>query len=137
MVCTGASVLRRVTVGGLAEYLGLTVANLTTRTPHVDRLADFEGNGVYYAATPLEAAVCAHAPAVVVGGGNSAGQAAMFLADDDCSVALVIRSGDLSKVSFSPIWSSPTPTSMRAGQVLVVARSRSRRVGLDCSRLAI
>ena len=63
----------------------------------VDRLADFEGTGVYYAATPLEAAVCAHAPVVVVGGGNSAGQAAMFLADNDCSVALVIRGGDLGK----------------------------------------
>src|SRR6266851_3062569 len=44
------------------------------------RLADFEGNGVYYAATEMEARLCAGSPVVVAGGGNSAGQAALFLA---------------------------------------------------------
>jgi thioredoxin reductase (NADPH) len=75
----------------------IVATGATYRRLPVDRLADFEGNGVYYAATPLEVAVCAGAPVVVVGGGNSAGQAAMFLADNDCSVALVIRSADLGK----------------------------------------
>jgi thioredoxin reductase (NADPH) len=63
----------------------------------VDRLEDFEGNGVYYAATELEARLCARSPVVVVGGGNSAGQAAMFLADSGSTVALVIRGSDLGK----------------------------------------
>jgi thioredoxin reductase (NADPH) len=63
----------------------------------VDRLEQFEGNGVYYAATPLEAGLCSGAPVVVVGGGNSAGQAAMFLAQSGCSVGLIIRGGDLGK----------------------------------------
>jgi thioredoxin reductase (NADPH) len=63
----------------------------------VDRLEQFEGNGVYYAATPLEAGLCAGAPVVVVGGGNSAGQAAMFLAESGSSVALIIRGSDLGK----------------------------------------
>jgi thioredoxin reductase (NADPH) len=63
----------------------------------VDRLEQFEGNGVYYAATPLEAGLCAGAPVVVVGGGNSAGQAAMFLAESGSAVALIIRGSDLGK----------------------------------------
>src|SRR5262249_32662442 len=60
-----------------------------------DRLADFESTSVYYAATDLEARQCAGGPAVVVGGGNSAGQAAVFLADQGSQVTVVIRSKDL------------------------------------------
>ena len=59
------------------------------------RLADFEGNGVYYAATQMEARLCAGSPVVVAGGGNSAGQAAMFLAASGSSVTIVIRGHDL------------------------------------------
>jgi len=59
------------------------------------RLADFEGNGVYYAATELEARLCAGSPVVVAGGGNSAGQAALFLAEAGCPVTVVIRGHDL------------------------------------------
>ena len=47
--------------------------------------------GVYYAATELEARMCVGAPIVVVGGGNSAGQAAMFLAEKGSSVCVVVR----------------------------------------------
>jgi thioredoxin reductase (NADPH) len=61
----------------------------------VDRLADFEGKGVYYAATPIEARECDASPVVVVGGGNSAGQAAMFLADSGSPVTIIIRGSDL------------------------------------------
>jgi thioredoxin reductase (NADPH) len=63
----------------------------------VDRLEDFEGNGVYYAATEMEARLCAASPVVVVGGGNSAGQAAVFLAGSGRPVSVVIRGPDLSK----------------------------------------
>jgi thioredoxin reductase (NADPH) len=45
----------------------------------LERLADFEGAGVYYAATEIEARYCKGTEAVIIGGGNSAGQAAMFL----------------------------------------------------------
>lgn len=45
----------------------------------LERLAEFEGNGIYYAATELEARYCKETEVVIVGGGNSAGQAAMFL----------------------------------------------------------
>jgi thioredoxin reductase (NADPH) len=57
----------------------------------------FEGKGVYYAATPAEAQMCRGADVVVVGGGNSAGQAAVFLAQHADRVLLVIRGGDLYK----------------------------------------
>ena len=57
----------------------------------------YEGNGVYYAATYLEAMMCGAGPVVVVGGGNSAGQATIFLASHVSEVHLVIRDDDLSK----------------------------------------
>ncbi len=59
------------------------------------RLGEFEDNGVYYAATEIEARMCGTAPVVVVGGGNSAGQAAIFLSQGGCAVTLVIRGSDL------------------------------------------
>ncbi len=56
----------------------------------------FQGAGLYYAATELEARTCKGQEVVVVGGGNSAGQAAMFLASRASCVRLVHRGGDLS-----------------------------------------
>jgi len=57
----------------------------------------FERSGVYYAATALEGMLCAGSTVIVAGGGNSAGQAAMFLSEGAKKVYLVIRGGDLSK----------------------------------------
>jgi thioredoxin reductase (NADPH) len=67
------------------------------RELEASRLSDFEGNGVYYAATDMEARMCGLSPVVVVGGGNSAGQAAIFLSQGGCAVTLVIRGTDLGK----------------------------------------
>ena len=61
----------------------------------VDDLERYEGTGVYYAATDLEARICGGRPVVVVGGGNSAGQAAIYLAQQSCAVSIVIRREDL------------------------------------------
>jgi thioredoxin reductase (NADPH) len=58
-------------------------------------LERFESRGVYYAATELEARACAGSPVVVAGGGNSAGQAALFLAGAGSAVTIVIRGPDL------------------------------------------
>src|SRR5437762_300203 len=57
----------------------------------------FEGVGVYYAATALEGQICRNETVIVVGSGNSAGQAAMFLSDGAAKVLLVVRSDDLTK----------------------------------------
>lgn len=57
----------------------------------------FEGRGVYYAATPNEASLCRGAEVAVVGGGNSAGQAVVYLAGHARKVYLVVRGGDLSR----------------------------------------
>jgi thioredoxin reductase (NADPH) len=57
----------------------------------IDRLAEFEGAGVYYAATENEARYCRGLQTVVIGGGNSAGQAAMFLSRAATHVRLLVR----------------------------------------------
>jgi thioredoxin reductase (NADPH) len=63
----------------------------------LDRLADFERLSVYYAATQSEAQSCAGGPVAVVGGGNSAGQAAVFLSRSSPKVYILIRGGSLEK----------------------------------------
>jgi thioredoxin reductase (NADPH) len=62
-----------------------------------DGCASFEGRGVYYAATTIERQFCRESTVIVAGGGNSAGQAAMFLSESTEKVLLVIRGADLSK----------------------------------------
>jgi thioredoxin reductase (NADPH) len=61
----------------------------------VPGLEQFEGAGVYYAATDLEARVCGGFDVTVVGGGNSAGQAAIYMSQQKCSVRLVVRRDSL------------------------------------------
>jgi thioredoxin reductase (NADPH) len=60
-------------------------------------LERYEGLGVYYAATQAEAQLCAGDPVLIVGGGNSAGQAAMFLSQHAASCRLMIRGADLAR----------------------------------------
>jgi thioredoxin reductase (NADPH) len=67
------------------------------RRLEVEGFERFEGTGVYYAATPAEALICRGCPAVVVGGGNSAGQAAVYLSGHASKVILIIRGPDLNK----------------------------------------
>lgn len=59
------------------------------------RLIEFEGKGVYYAATEIEARYCRETEAVIIGGGNSAGQAAMYLSRSARCVRLIVRGGSL------------------------------------------
>jgi thioredoxin reductase (NADPH) len=78
-----------------AKSLILATGARYNRLP-LDRLSDFEGVGVYYAATQMEAQACAPGPVVIVGGGNSAGQGALFLARACTRVQIVIRGATLS-----------------------------------------
>jgi thioredoxin reductase (NADPH) len=83
----GSVVARAVVLAMGARYRRLPVPGLDS----------FEGDGVYYAATVQEALLCGTGPVVIVGGGNSAGQAAVFLAGRVSRVYVVIRGEDLSK----------------------------------------
>ncbi len=76
---------RAVLVATGVQYRRLPLANLEA----------LEGAGIFYSATEMEARFCARTEAVVIGGGNSAGQAAMFLSRAAAHVHLVVRSGNL------------------------------------------
>lgn len=76
---------RAVIIATGAEYRRLPLENLS----------QFEGSGVYYGATFIEAQLCGGEEVIVVGGGNSAGQAAVFLAQTAKRVHMLVRSGGL------------------------------------------
>ncbi len=64
--------------------------------PRIANLEKFEGQGIYYGATYMESQLCEREDIVVVGGGNSAGQAAVFLSQTASKVHMLVRSGQLS-----------------------------------------
>jgi thioredoxin reductase (NADPH) len=85
-LASGVSVkTRAVVIATGAEYTKLGLPNL----------AQFEGAGVYYSATTVEAQRCGSEDVIVIGGGNSAGQAAMFLSRSSKAVHMLIRGPDL------------------------------------------
>jgi len=65
--------------------------------PNIANLKQFEGNGVYYAATFMESQLCGDDEVIVIGGGNSAGQAAVFLAETARKVYMLVRGKTLSE----------------------------------------
>lgn len=67
------------------------------RKPELPNLAKYTGVGVYYAATHLEGRMCQNEEIIIVGGGNSAGQAAVFLAGSCLHVHIMVRSGGLAE----------------------------------------
>jgi thioredoxin reductase (NADPH) len=77
---------RALIVASGAEYRKLSVSGIER----------FEGSGIYYSATPMEDRLCAGEEVAIVGGGNSAGQAAVFLAKNARQVHMLVRSDGLS-----------------------------------------
>jgi thioredoxin reductase (NADPH) len=73
----------------------LVASGAEYRTLDLPRLRELEDAGVYYAATEMEARICAGEEVVLVGGGNSAGQGAMYLSRHASTVHVVIRGNDL------------------------------------------
>lgn len=71
-------------------------AGVQYNKPTIGNLAKFEGLGIYYGATNMEAQLCGNEDVIVVGGGNSAGQAAIFLSQTARKVYMLVRSGQLS-----------------------------------------
>ena len=81
------------------------------RRPAVPRLSEFEGRGIWYWASPIEARLCNQQRVALVGGGNSAGQAAVFLAPHVEHVAMLVRgqglAASMSKYLIDRIASTP------------------------------
>jgi thioredoxin reductase (NADPH) len=92
------------------------------RRLEVEHCRQFEGAGVYYAATPNEAQMCRGSDVVLVGGGNSAGQAAVYLSQNVRKVFLLIRGDDLCKSMSSylahRIMNTPNIEILRCTEVL-------------------
>jgi thioredoxin reductase (NADPH) len=88
----------RLDTGDLVHGRAVIVATgARYRKLEVPNLERYEGNGVYYAATLSEAQRCENDPVLIVGGGNSAGQAALFLSRHAKSCRLLIRGEELAK----------------------------------------
>jgi thioredoxin reductase (NADPH) len=81
---------QRVRAGAVVVASGVQYRRLP-----LERLADFEGSGVYYSATEMEARYCKDTEVVIIGGGNSAGQAAMFLCRYARCVRVLVRGDSL------------------------------------------
>src|ERR1700678_3220318 len=75
----------------------IIAAGAQYNTPSVANLKKFEGNGIYYAATFMESQLCGGDEVIVIGGGNSAGQAAIFLAETAQKVYMLVRGKTLSE----------------------------------------
>ena len=112
-------------VGGRAL---LVATGAHYRRLDIPDLARYEDAGVYYAATETEAQQCTGARIVVVGAGNSAGQAAMFLSRRAREVVLVVRGGDLGKNMSSYL------TTRIAGAPNIEVRLQSEVTGLHGDR---
>ncbi|MDQ1510980.1 MAG: thioredoxin reductase [Actinomycetota bacterium] len=93
----GHLVLRLTDGTDIAGRAVIVASGARYRRLDAERLEDFEGKGVYYAATDIEARECAASPVVIAGGGNSAGQAALFLSETGSPTTLVIRGPDLAR----------------------------------------
>jgi thioredoxin reductase (NADPH) len=102
---------RTVIIAAGAEY----------RKPDLPNLAQFEGVGVYYGATSIEAGICRDENVAIVGGGNSAGQAAVYLASNAKHVYLMVRgpclAATMSRYLISRIEASPEITLLTSTEI--------------------
>lgn len=98
LVCTGDPLHVRLENDVTVKSHAVIIASgAHYRRIDVARLSDFEGVGIHYAATAVEAALCSSEEVAIVGAGNSAGQAAMFLSTRSKHVHLIVRGSDLRK----------------------------------------
>ena len=95
--CAGVAAPTIVLDGGerIAASAVVIATGARYRKPSLTHLEAFEGRGVYYAASFMEAQFCTGHDVIVVGGGNSAGQAAVFLSDRARHVHMLVRSSGL------------------------------------------
>jgi len=142
--CSGSSTDHgfRLTLSDRAVLRGRTVvvaSGARYRRPAVPRLAEFEGRGVWYWASALEAKMCAGEEVAIVGGGNSAGQAAVFLAERASRVHIFVRgeglAASMSRYLIDRIAASPT-IELHTGTDLAVLHDdeHGRLAGASCAR---
>jgi thioredoxin reductase (NADPH) len=126
LACNGQRYTLDVDGGARVQARAVIIATgAEYRKPALENLSTFEGAGVYYAATPMEAQLCGGDEVVVVGGGNSAGQAAVFLASTARRVHMLVRGPGLadtmSRYLIRRIEDTPS----------IVLRTRTEIVGLE------
>ena len=92
---TGNFVLRLSNDEQVRTHSVVIASGVRYRRPAVEQLHSFEGSSVHYWATPLEGKLCAKQEIVLIGGGNSAGQAAVYLASQSAKVWMLIRGDDI------------------------------------------
>lgn len=117
------------------------------RRPAIENLDSFEGRGVWYWASPIEGRLCAKQDVILVGGGNSAGQAAVFLSGHASKVRILIRSGGLadsmSRYLIDRIMATPNIELMIHTEIVALegdadgslarVRWRNRRSGIEAA----
>ncbi len=99
LTCADAG-LHEVTIEGMGKIATRCVvlaSGARYRKLGVEREEAYEGRGIYYACTNVERVLCGSAPVAIVGAGNSAGQAAVFMASGNGHVFLIVRGDDLRK----------------------------------------
>lgn len=92
--CAGTDGIHRLRTADGQTYCARAVVIATGaryRRPDIDGIADFEGRGIWYWASPVEAQFCSKQEVALVGGGNSAGQAAVYLANHAAKVRMMVR----------------------------------------------
>jgi len=96
--CTSRPFTVRLARGDVVRSRTVVIASgATYRKPDLPELSRFEGAGVMYSATHVEAQLCREEEVAIVGGGNSAGQAAVFLAQSSAGVNVLVRGPGLSE----------------------------------------
>jgi thioredoxin reductase (NADPH) len=97
------------------------------RRPAIENLEAFEGRGVWYWASPIEARLCADQEVIIVGGGNSAGQAAVFLSAHAAKVRIMVRgeslAASMSRYLIDRIEASPNIELMCCTQIVALEGS--------------
>jgi thioredoxin reductase (NADPH) len=97
LMCSRKPYAIRTDAGSVVSARSIVIATgAQYRKPDLQDLSRFEGAGVYYGATPMEAQLCTGEDVIIVGGGNSAGQAAVFLGESCTHVHILVRSSGLS-----------------------------------------
>ncbi len=126
LICGGNVLAHAIVIASGAVY----------RRPAIEDLERFEGRGVYYWASPVEAKLCKREEVVLVGGGNSAGQAIVYLATHAAHVHVLIRrrgfETTMSRYLIDRIDSLPNVTIHRHAEI---ARLESDEGGLSAVRL--